>query len=795
MATDRLEETILPRVARPNRYIFPYPKNLNSDQAKGKVCLVVPSLFERALAGMGVRSLFPHLRSAAEREGFLVDLCFAPHADFQEVCESSDQLLFGLDSRLPLNEFDALLLMPEGPRDFPELVAMMQFGGVDISEETGPLRILLGPMASALGLHSAVDIVLPGDPEAYVSELMTFLSSEKTDRESAKTWAKLVTKAEGRWLDEIPEVEDLPVETSLEAVPLEIARGPENEFVSAPVRTRSIERAVALAEDALCRTGHREVRLYGATHFTNLVDVLERLHQKSRPLGVHAQVDQLNIADYKPALARELLKASGNRVRFGPIHCSEQLRLNHQKPFSKEDLLRTMRSVMRGGWNTVDLTLFLGAEDETAEDRSEALEFLKFVAGLVTKDLPTRLSIHLRPVLKSDGSMLSQEEWFTLTNQWREALEKSRVKILAASPEAILSEAALMRDPKLGSQVLERLVQSQARRQGERESYQEALWAEAWNDELRLSADAPQLESAPQSTRSMESHAFDAVSCQAFGVPGWTRRRRTRRNSRGKDSTRADRYRIRFSKSEPMRFTSHLEVGRTLERAFRRSQLPVASSQGKNPRPKVAYGPPLALGMTSGAEYVDVQFGREVPESFVSALNQTLPEGIDIVGATPIRNEARSLGSSVEVADYHVWFPDALIQGPLGDISFDSLMEQLEKRVSEVRKQDTFMVTKVRKDQVIEFNAKPSLIRVEVVRDDGGRPVLSYRQTLNRSDSARPEHLTAALCDWWNFDGRMLRVHRSGLYIPGKRELLDPMRVVQAGFAWWRQPVRGGLAS
>ena len=794
MATDRLEETILPRVARPNRYIFPYPKNLNLDQARVKVCLVVPSLYERAMAGVWVRSLFPHLSAAAENHEILVDLCFAPHSDFQEVCQDADQPLFGLDSRLALHEFDALLLMPERPRDFPELAAMLQFGGVKEDSAGAPLRFLVGPLAEGgLGVTSLFDVALPGDAEAYVHDLVDFLSQGTITVEAAKTWATKIKAP--RWLDSLPEVTELPAETSLDAVPLEIARGADNEFASTPTRRRSIERAVALAEDALCRTGHREVRLLGATHFSDLVDVLERLHQKSRPLGVHAQVDQLNIADYKPALARELLKASGNRVHFSPIYCSERLRDENKKAFTKEDFLRTMRSVFRGGWNTVDLTLFLGAEGETAEDRSEALECLKFAADLLTKDLPTRLSIHLRPVLRADGSMLSKEEWGSETTRWRETIEKSRVKVLAVSPEAILCEAALMRDPVKGSQVLKRLVQAQARRQGEKESYQEVLWTEAWIDEFRLSAEASHLETVPALLTSTEAHSFDAVSCQAFGVPGWTRRRRTRRNSRGKDATRASRYRIRFSKSEPMRFTSHLEVGRVLERAFRRSQLPVAVSQGKTPRPKVAYGPPLALGMTSGAEYVDVQFGREIPDSFVSAMNQTLPEGIDIVGATPIRNEARSLGSSVEVADYHVWFPDALIQGPLGDISFDSLMEQLEKRVSEVKSQDTFMVTKIRKDQVIEFNAKPSLLRVDVVRDDGGRPVLSYRQTLNRSDSARPEHLTAALCDGWNFDGRMLRVHRSGLYIPGKRDVLDPLEVVQANFAWWRQPVRGGMAT
>ena len=43
------------------------------------------------------------------------------------------------------------------------------------------------------------------------------------------------------------------------------------------------------------------------------------------------------------------------------------------------------------------------------------------------------------------------------------------------------------------------------------------------------------------------------------------------------------------------------------------------------------------------------------------------------------------------------------------------------------------------------------------------------------------------------FDERLLRVHRSGLFIPGKKAPLDPLEVVRADFAWWRQPIRGEL--
>ena len=56
--------------------------------------------------------------------------------------------------------------------------------------------------------------------------------------------------------------------------------------------------------------------------------------------------------------------------------------------------------------------------------------------------------------------------------------------------------------------------------------------------------------------------------------------------------------------------------------------------------------------------------------------------------------------------------------------------------------------------------------------------------------TARGEELNALDPSLTQFD--VLRVHRSGLFIPGREKDLDPLDVVASGFQWWQQPVRGG---
>jgi len=124
----------------------------------------------------------------------------------------------------------------------------------------------------------------------------------------------------------------------------------------------------------------------------------------------------------------------------------------------------------------------------------------------------------------------------------------------------------------------------------------------------------------------------------------------------------ADRLRVRFAKVGKIRFTSHRDVARMWERALRRSGLPVARSQGFNPRPLVAFGLALPTGCESLAEYLDVALAApvdgpsEVPpwgDSYPDlatlglALSEFLPEGIDVGALAMVPSDASSLQQEV----------------------------------------------------------------------------------------------------------------------------------------------------
>lgn len=115
----------------------------------------------------------------------------------------------------------------------------------------------------------------------------------------------------------------------------------------------------------------------------------------------------------------------------------------------------------------------------------------------------------------------------------------------------------------------------------------------------------------------------------------------------------------KFEKRAAMKYIGHLDLMRTMQRALRRADLPIAYSQGYNPQQKMNFAMALALGMESEAEYFEVELTESMPAAeFVTRLNGALPEGIRILRAERIEDAPKSLMSIVAWSLYAVQFPD-----------------------------------------------------------------------------------------------------------------------------------------
>lgn len=100
------------------------------------------------------------------------------------------------------------------------------------------------------------------------------------------------------------------------------------------------------------------------------------------------------------------------------------------------------------------------------------------------------------------------------------------------------------------------------------------------------------------------------------------------------------RYLIKFSKEDSIKFVAHLDLMRTIQRMMKRSGLPVQYSKGFNPHINMSLAQPLAVGVYSSGDYLDVAFDEELDEDIIKErLNSSAPMGIKIFEAVKIKEE------------------------------------------------------------------------------------------------------------------------------------------------------------
>ncbi|MCL2070838.1 MAG: TIGR03936 family radical SAM-associated protein [Oscillospiraceae bacterium] len=112
--------------------------------------------------------------------------------------------------------------------------------------------------------------------------------------------------------------------------------------------------------------------------------------------------------------------------------------------------------------------------------------------------------------------------------------------------------------------------------------------------------------------------------------------------------------RVFFSKTGNAKYISHLDLYRAMGRAVKRSKLPVWITEGFNPHIYMTFALPLALGIESAEESVDLRLTSEIDaERVAESLNSVMPCGLDVIRVSaPLRK-----ASEIQKARYKITAP------------------------------------------------------------------------------------------------------------------------------------------
>ena len=112
---------------------------------------------------------------------------------------------------------------------------------------------------------------------------------------------------------------------------------------------------------------------------------------------------------------------------------------------------------------------------------------------------------------------------------------------------------------------------------------------------------------------------------------------------------------VRYAKRGRMRFASHRDIARAVERGVRRAGLPVAHSAGFSPHPKISYSGGAPTGAASEAEFLEISLTAQVDPGVVATrLDAALPDGIDVIEVADL---AAAPAPRLEASDWQVVLP------------------------------------------------------------------------------------------------------------------------------------------
>ena len=201
-----------------------------------------------------------------------------------------------------------------------------------------------------------------------------------------------------------------------------------------------------------------------------------------------------------------------------------------------------------------------------------------------------------------------------------------------------------------------------------------------------------------------------------------------------RDETPRQRIRLRFAKGEPLKYISHLDLARTWERVFRRAGLPVAHSQGFNPRPRMQIAAALPVGVTGRGEYLDLWLTETLnAEDLGARLELCLPPGLEVlaVGETELRGPA--LQAQVRAAEYRV------------EVQSLEPTEAVQSRVQALLEAPSILRQRQHKGKLQTYDLRPLIQSVTVEPGEAGEHILTMRLQASPAGAGRPDEVLQAL--------------------------------------------------
>ncbi|MBE3101289.1 MAG: DUF2344 domain-containing protein [Firmicutes bacterium] len=220
---------------------------------------------------------------------------------------------------------------------------------------------------------------------------------------------------------------------------------------------------------------------------------------------------------------------------------------------------------------------------------------------------------------------------------------------------------------------------------------------------------------------------------------------------------------LEFTREARVKYISHLDLVRAMQRTMRRGKIPIAFSQGFNPHPKLAFASALPVGVTSSSEFMDIILSQPMEISeLIRRFNVALPKGISVKDAVSIDDSIPSLMSLIERADYRVC------------VDISGL--DYQQGINNFLQQSEIIIEKQGKKGPSTVNLREGIFDISIGNGDNQELFLSLRS--GSIGNIRPETVATELLKSMGVENAVdipMIIHRVGLYMEQDGKWVTPL--------------------
>lgn len=413
-------DRVLKKVDKPARYIGMEQNSVKKDlsQVDVKFAFSYPDLYEVGMSHLGLHILYNLINNV---ENYACERVFSPWIDMEKEMRLEGLPLFTLENKEEVNNFDFLGFTLQYEMSYTNILNILDLSKIPLlskdRNDDYPFIIGGGPNAyNPEPVAGFFDFFVIGEGEEVVLEVLKIYESRKSSTWDRNTFLKDISKLEGIYVPAFyeveykqdgtikkmyPIIEGIPtvinkamikdvntmfapetmivpfIETIHDRVVLEVFRGCTHgcRFCQAgmiyrPIREKSTERLVELAEKLILSTGYDTISLssLSSCDYSALNLLISSLMDKFEEKTVGISLPSLRLDSFSIDVLKEIEKVKKSGLTFAPEAGTQRLRDVINKGVSEEDLVQAVTYAFNEGWSRVKLYFMIGLPTETEED-------------------------------------------------------------------------------------------------------------------------------------------------------------------------------------------------------------------------------------------------------------------------------------------------------------------------------------------------------------------------------------------------------------------------------------------